>query len=164
MTTVLSLSGCATSRKASVTTEESVRRVSADTLRSEVRRTWTEAVPQAEAMLAIPLAELAELPEKAEYRAKSGRAGATVRNRGGTIVVYATCDSLQLRCEYYERQAAVYRDALEQQKNEAKTEKERRPDPWKTLFTAFIAGVAAGIVSTLLTRRIWQKARNSCTA
>ena len=163
MTTALFLSGCATSRKASVATEESVRQVSADTLRSEVRQTWTETVPQEEARLEIPLSELADLPEKAEYRAKNGRAGATVQNKGGTIVVYATCDSLQRQCEYYESQATIYRNALEQQKNEARTEKERSPNPWKTLLTAFIAGVAAGIVSTLLTRRIWQK-RISCTA
>ena len=163
MTTALFLSGCATSRKASVATEESVRQVSADTLRSEVRQTWTETVPQEEARLEIPLSELADLPEKAEYRAKNGRAGATVQNKGGTIVVFATCDSLQRQCEYYESQATIYRNALEQQKNEARTEKERSPNPWKTLLTAFIAGVAAGTVSTLLTRRIWQK-RNSCTA
>ena len=120
-------------------------------------------VPQEEARLEIPLSELADLPEKAEYRAKNGRAGATVQNKGGTIVVFATCDSLQRQCEYYESQATIYRNALEQQKNEARTEKERSPNPWKTLLTAFIAGVAAGIVSTLLTRRIWQK-RISCTA
>ena len=121
MMTALFLSGCATSRKASVATEESVKQVSADTLQSEVRQTWTETVPQEEAKLEIPLAELTNLPEKAEYRAKNGRASATVQNKGGTIVVYATCDSLQRQCEYYERQMASYKKALEQQKNEART-------------------------------------------
>jgi uncharacterized protein YceK len=95
MMIALFLSGCATSRKASVATEESVKQVSADTLQSEVRQTWTETVPQEEAKLEIPLAELTNLPEKAEYRAKNGRASATVQNKGGIIVVYATCDSLQ---------------------------------------------------------------------
>ena len=141
-----------------------MRQVSVDSLRSEVRQTWTETVPQEEAKLEIPLAELADLPEKAEYRAKNGRASATVRNKGGTIVVYATCDSLQRRCEYYECQMASYKNALEQQKNEAKTEKERSSNPWKTLLTAFIVGVAAGIVLTITTKRIWQKVRNLCTA
>ena len=146
MMTALFLSGCATSRKASVATEESVRQVSADTLRSEVRQTWTETVPQEEAKLEIPLTELTNLPEKAEYRAKNGRASATVQNKGGTIVVYATCD------------------ALEQQKNEAKTDKERSSNPWKTLLIAFIVGVATDTVLTIITRKIWQKVRNSCTA
>lgn len=164
MMTALFLSGCATSRKASVATEESVRQVSADTLRSEVRQTWTETVPQEEAKLEIPLAELTNLPEKAEYRAKNGRANATVQNKGGTIVVYATCDSLQRQCEYYERQMASYKKALEQQKNEAITEKERSSNPWMMLLIAFIVGVATGTVLTIITRKIWQKVRNSCTA
>lgn len=82
MMIALFLSGCATSRKASVATEESVKQVSADTLQSEVRQTWTETVPQEEAKLEIPLAELTNLPEKAEYRAKNGRASATVQNKG----------------------------------------------------------------------------------
>lgn len=64
MMTALFLSGCATSRKASVATEESVKQVSADTLQSEVRQTWTETVPQEEAKLEIPLAELTNLPER----------------------------------------------------------------------------------------------------
>nr|DAK02531.1 MAG TPA: G-rich domain on putative tyrosine kinase [Caudoviricetes sp.] len=164
MMTALFLSGCATSRKASVVTEESVRQVSADTLRSEVRQTWTETVPLEEAKLEIPLAELTNLPEKAEYHAKNGRASATVQNKGGTIVVYATCDSLQRQCEYYERQMASYKNALEQQKNEAKTEKERSSNPLKMLLIAFIVGVATGTVLTITTKRIWQKVRNSCTA
>ena len=131
---------------------------------SEVRQTWTETVPQEEAKLEIPLAELTNLPEKAEYRAKNGRASATVQNKGGTIVVYATCDSLQRQCEYYERQMASYKKALEQQKNEARTEKERSSNPWKMLLIAFIVGVATGTVLTIITKRIWQKVRNSCTA
>ena len=133
-------------------------------LQSEVRQTWTETVPQEEAKLEIPLAELTNLPEKAEYRAKNGRASATVQNKGGTIVVYATCDSLQRQCEYYERQMASYKKALEQQKNEARTEKERSSNPWKMLLIAFIVGVATGTVLTIITKRIWQKVRNSCTA
>ncbi len=160
---VLFLSGCVTSRRLTASTEESVIRESADSLRREVRLMWSESVPREEARLDIPLSALADLPDAAEYRASNGRAVATVQNKGGTIVVYATCDSLQRRCEYYERALSSYRSALEQQKNEAKTEKERSPNPWKTLLTAFIAGLAAGTLSTLLARRTWQK-RNSCTA
>lgn len=157
MMIALFLSGCATSRKASVATEESVKQVSADTLQSEVRHTWTETVPQEEAKLEIPLAELTNLPEKAEYRAKNGRASATVQNKGGIIVVYATCDSLQRQCEYYERQMASYKKALEQQKNEARTDKERSSNQWKMLLIAFIVGVATGVVLTIITRKIWQQ-------
>ena len=97
MMIALFLSGCATSRKASVATEESVKQVSADTLQSEVRQTWTETVPQEEAKLEIPLVELTNLPEKAEYRAKNGRASATVQNKGGIIVVYASASTMSAR-------------------------------------------------------------------
>lgn len=81
MMTVLFLSGCGTCRKASEAREESVRHVLADSLRSELRQTWTETVPQEEAKLEISLAELTNLPEKAEYRAKTGRASATVKKK-----------------------------------------------------------------------------------
>lgn len=150
MMTAPFLLGCATSRKASVGTVASVKLACADSLRSEVRRIWLEGVAQEEAQLEIPLAELSNLPEKAAFRAKRGRASATVEKRGDTIVVYATCDSLQRQCEYYERQMASYKKALAQQKNEARTEKERSSNPWKMLLIAFIAGVATGIVLTRL--------------
>lgn len=153
MMTALFLSGCATSRKASVATAESVKQVSADTLQSEVRQRWTEPVPQEEVKLEIPLSELAKLPTQAEFRAKNGRASATVHHQGDTLVVYATCDSLQRQCEYYERQMSSYNKALEQQKNEARTEKERSSNPWKMLLIAFIAGLATGIVIMLLKKQ-----------
>lgn len=114
-------------------------------------------MPQEEARLEIPIAELTRLSEKAEYRTKTGRASATVRHKGDTILVYATCDSLQRLCGYYERQAASYKKALEQQKNDNRTEQERRSNPLRTLIIAFIVGVAAGIVLTILAKRIWQK-------
>ena len=157
MMTALFLLGCATSRKASVVTQETAVQETVDSLRNEVRQTWTETVPQEEARLEIPIAELTRLPEKAEYRTKNGRASATVRHKGDTIMVYATCDSLQRLCGYYERQAASYKKALEQQKNDNRTEQERRSNPLRTLITAFIVGVAAGIVLTIITKRIWQK-------
>ena len=159
MMTVLFLSGCATSRKAIVATEASVKQVSADSLQSEVRQTWTETVAQEEAKLEIPLSELANLPEKAEYRAKNGRASATVHHQGGTLVVYATCDSLQRQCEYYERQMSSYNKALEQQAKALRTVQNRSPYPWQKPLIVFIAGVAIGILLTnLLTKtEIWRR-------
>ncbi|MEE1140262.1 MAG: hypothetical protein UHP25_02625 [Prevotella sp.] len=76
-----------------------------------------------------------------------------MRHKGDTLVVYATCDSLERQCEYYERQMASSKKALEQQKNEARTEKERSSNPWKMLLIAFIVGVATGIVIMLLKKQ-----------
>lgn len=157
MMTALFLPGCATRRKASVVTQETAVQETVDSLWSEVRQTWTETVPQEEARLEIPIAELSRLPEKAQYRAKNGRASATVRHKGDTIVVYATCDSLQRLSNYYKRLATSYKKALEQQKNDNRMEQERRSNPLRALITAFIVGVAAGIVLTILAKRIWQK-------
>lgn len=103
------------------------------------------------------MAALSSLPEAAEYRAKKGRASATVKTKGDTIVVYATCDSLQRQCERYEREALTYKTALEAQKNDERTEREQRSKPVRAIVIAFIAGAATGTVLTLLTRRIWKK-------
>lgn len=159
MTTALFLSGCATSRKAIVATEASVRQVSADSLQSEVRQTWTETVAQEEAKLEIPLSAVTNLPAEAEFRSTNGRASATVRHKGDTLVVYATCDSLQRQCVFYARQAASYRQALAQQKTEAQTANERRSYGVRALFIALTAGLATGILlTTLLTKtEIWRK-------
>ncbi len=134
-----------------------MRQEIADTLRSEVRQTWAESIPQAEAKLEVSLEELSRLPAAAEYRAKSGRASATVQNKGGTIVVYATCDSLQRQCERYEREMASYKSALEEQKNGERMENEQRSTPIRKLLIAFIVGVATGTVTTIITRKIWQR-------
>lgn len=164
MMTAPFLSGCATSRKVSAVEASSVKQAYADSLRSEVRRMWTESVPEEEAKLEISLEELKKLPVQAEYRAKNGRASATVKNNGGTIVVYATCDSLQRQCEYLEREMAKSKTALEGLRNGARTVDERCLSGWKMLLLAYIVGVATGIVSTIIIKRIWQNRRNSCTA
>lgn len=150
MMTALFLSGCTTSRRASVGREESVRLTSVDTLLSEVRREWTETVPREESLLEIAIADLGRLPENAEYRSENGRASASVRNRDGTIVVRATCDSLLRLCEYYELQASRHKRALERRENEDRMEKERRSNPVRMPLIAYIAGVATGIVLTIL--------------
>lgn len=121
-----------------------------DSLRSELRTAWMETVPMEEVRLEIPMAALNSLPEGAEYRSENGRASATVQTRGDTIVVLATCDSLQRLCERYERDAQTYRTALESRENEVRTETERRSNPWKALFVAFAVGMAGGIATTKL--------------
>ena len=163
MMTVLFLSGCGTCRKASEAREENVRHVLADSLRSELRQTWTETVPQEEAKLEISLAELTNLPEKAEYRAKTGRASATVKKKGGTIVVYATCDSLQRQCEYLEpscRSARVHWTGIGSCQNGGKTPFEGVDDAYYRLYRR--SGDRHS--NNNKTRKIWQNRRNSCTA
>ena len=110
-----------------------------------------------EVRLEIPMAALSSLPEAAEYRVQNGRASATVRSKGDTIVVWATCDSLQRQCERYEREVLSYKTALEEQKKDERTEREQRSKPVKAIVIAFIVGVATGTVVTIITRRKWQR-------
>ena len=62
-----------------------------------------------EVSLTIPTDSLHRLPEGAGYSKRSGRVSVKVTRKTATptgpeyIYVYATCDSLQLLCERYER-------------------------------------------------------------
>ena len=52
--------------------------------------------------LTIPSDSLAVLPSGASYKAKNGQASAEVSQSGGNVIVYASCDSLERQCLYYE--------------------------------------------------------------
>lgn len=96
---------------------------------------------------------LRRLPSQSGYHARSGRANVEVSTRGDTVVVYASCDSLQRLCEYYESLVSNYRQENESLNATVKTENERRSSPVKTAVIAFIAGLATGIVLTILKRK-----------
>lgn len=82
-------------------------------------------------------------------------------NEPEQIIIEAQCDSLLLVAASYAKNIIT----LKRQLNEAnranselrETEKERAAPGLKITFIAFIVGVAAGIVITILTRKIWQK-------
>lgn len=110
-------------------------------------------VPKETVTLTLKTDSLRKLPEGATYHAKNGRAGVEV-GRGkepGTIVVYATCDSLQRLVEYYERKARDNAIAYQSLSDSVRMEKERRSCGWKNLLIAFIAGAATGIITTVIT-------------
>lgn len=102
----------------------------------------------------IPLDSLRKLPEGAEYRAKSGRASATVKTSGDTLLVHAECDSLQRWCEYYEREAGIYRELYNETHLLLEEAQEKRSHPVKAGIIAFFAGVATGIILTFLFKRL----------
>lgn len=153
VTAVLSLTGCASSRK-SAAAKEAARTEARDSAVSETRRVTVEAVPAAEVGLSLKADSLLALPAGASYHARSGRASLDVRKGAapGTIVVRATCDSLQRLAEYYERLAAGYKATLERRSEEVK-EEEKPPGAWRKIMEAFIAGILAGTVITLKTKR-----------
>ena len=109
-------------------------------------------VPQSQVTLEIPIDSLRRLPQKAEYRTKSGQANAVVQYRQDTIVVYAICDSLKLQCEYYENVAATYKEAYEDLQNIVQEEKEQRSNPIKIALISFLVGVVIGILLTIIVK------------
>lgn len=113
-----------------------------------------EPVPKSEVTLTLSADSLRELPAGASYHVKSGRANLDVSKgtEQGTIVVYASCDSLQRLVEYYERQAADYKAAIDRQAEEVQEEK-KPPNVWWKILTALAAGLLAGIVITLKINR-----------
>lgn len=110
-----------------------------------------EPIPMSEVSLTLQADSLLNLPKGASYHAKSGRANLDVSKGSGpgTIVVYASCDSLQRLAEYYERLTGKYKKALDRQSEEVKEEK-KPPNVWWKILTALAAGLLAGIVLTPL--------------
>lgn len=152
MMTVLSLSGCVSSRKLSETVTSDMQRHEDSTV-YVVREIKTETIPMSEVTLRIPADSLLKLPESTSYHAKSGQANLDVRTQGDNIIVYASCDSLQRVCEYYESIAGIYKRGYEELYASVQTENERRSNPVKTAIIAFTAGLASGIVLTILKRK-----------
>ena len=152
LTIALFCSSCASSRKESNQTGALAAQAYADSLISELRRQETVTVPQSQVKLEIPIDSLRKLPQKAEYRAKSGQANAVVQYKRDTIIVYAICDSLKRQCEYYENVAAIYKEAYEDLQNIVQEEKEQRSNPIKIALISFLVGVVIGILLTIIVK------------
>ena len=101
--------------------------------------------------LTLTADSLLDLPTGASYHAKSGQARVDVSKGAepGTIVVYASCDSLQQLVEYYEEQASKYKESLDRQTDDAKEEKKPPDIAWPLLLISLTAGILSGIVLTL---------------
>jgi hypothetical protein len=119
-----------------------------------------EPIPKSEVSLTLNLDSLLDLPSGASYHAKSGRTNLDVSKgtKPGTIVVYASCDSLQRLVDYYERLSAGYKETIDRQREEVKEEK-KPPNAWWKILTTLAAGFLAGIVITLKIKRRNEKER-----
>jgi hypothetical protein len=98
MTIALFAASCATTTKTKTTTVENRETA----YEAKTVRITHQAVPSSQARLQVPIAEIQKLPDGAVFAAKSGQAQAKVRIRNDTIIIIATCDSLQREVEYYE--------------------------------------------------------------
>lgn len=151
--TALSFMSCASSRRQarSLTTVKTAS--GADSARSVRRGLVMAGLPASALTLEIPAADLLALPAGASYRGKNGQAGVDVTSRGDTLVVTATCDSLQRLVLWYEEELARIRGDTVSVSEVSETEFKRRFNPVQIALVAFIAGMASGIVSTFLIKR-----------
>lgn len=156
MMTALFLSGCASSRKsvAESVSAETVAIAQRDSTAEETRRLTVAAAPMDTVTLTVAMDSLHKLPEGASYMKRSGRASVEVRKgrTAGTLVVYASCDSLQRLVEEYERRLLRSSTDSAGTKESSETsmtqETKKRPRRWWAYMAALAAGAAGGAVIT----------------
>lgn len=100
--------------------------------------------------MSIPMDSLRNLPSGAVYHKKSGQANASVATKGDTIIIVATCDSLQREVDYYENLYLSTKAKLDNLKETVQTEKEQRSNPVKLALVNLLVGLLAGIFSTII--------------
>ena len=178
VTSALFLTGCATHRKSVTEAKEeqvsetirtdSVVRLALDSVSEFVEvRTEPLTVPKSEVSLTIATDSLRSLPAGASYSERSGQASVKVSRKAATatepeyIYVYATCDSLQLQCERYERQIRNMRSEYGERLNEMQGRlsatsheleevKEKPPNVIGTALKWYFYGLLSGILATII--------------
>lgn len=153
MTAVLFFMSCATSRKQTETTRTESSAADMDSVGSLRTGLVAAGIPKSELTLKIPVPELLSLPPGASYHGKSGQAGVDVKTEGDTLLVTSTCDSLQRLVLWYEEELTRIRSRTQENVEIARTEIKRRFNPVKIALIAFIAGMASGIVLTIVIKR-----------
>lgn len=178
VTSALFLTGCATHRKSVTEAKEeqvsetiltdSVVHLVLDSVSELVEiRTEPVRVPMSSVTLTIATDSLRSLPAGASYSERSGQASVKVSRKAATatepeyIYVYATCDSLQLQCERYERQIRNMRIEYGERLNEMEGRlwatsheleevKEKPPNVIGTALKWYFYGLLSGILATII--------------
>lgn len=110
-------------------------------------------MPKSEVRLAIPADSLLRLPPLASYSGKSGRANVSVSRDRDVITVYASCDSLQVLVEYYERTSSLWRERYEEMAGLYEKEIKQRSNPVKTFLYGLGVGILTGILITIFIQK-----------
>ena len=175
---VLFLTGCAAHRKSVTKAKEeqlsetirtdSVIRLAIDSVSELVEiRTEPMKVPMSAVTLTIATDSLRSLPAGASYSERSGQASVKVSRKAATatepeyIYVYASCDSLELQCERYERQIrnlhSQYGERLNEMQgrlsatsHELEEVKEKPPNAIGTALKWCFYGLLSGILTTII--------------
>lgn len=110
-----------------------------------------------EVNMEIAINSLRKLPEGAVYTAQSGQANIKVSHQMATekepekVYVYATCDSLELQCERYEKTVKSLKQHISalEQKNE--TIEKNPPNAFLTALKWLLFGFVIGATATAIT-------------
>jgi hypothetical protein len=94
-------------------------------------------IPVERVPLIIQISSLHNVPPGARFVAKSGRATAELEVKGDTLIVTATCDSLQQLIYTYEAELQNYQEAEQQ----TITKAEYNPFSIKSFIYGLMAGV-----------------------
>lgn len=106
-----------------------------------------------EAKMEIPMQNLLNLPDDAGYHTKNGQATAAVQVRNDTVTIYATCDSLQIMCDYYESLYMNYKRGYDDLQSQCISEIKKPPNTIRMAFVAFLVGLVTGVSLTIIVKR-----------
>lgn len=147
MLIALSVTSCGSTKKMT----ESARAVTDSVLLKEVRQVINIPIPLSKVELKIPTQSLHSLPPGASFCEKKGQAGVKVEAVGDTVYVSATCDSLQVQCERYEKELTRIRNDTDRQVTEIKK------NTFQTVFKWCSIGFTAGVILTLIVIIIFKR-------
>ena len=147
MLIALSVTSCGSTKKMT----ESARAVTDSVLLKEVRQVINIPIPLSTVELKIPAQSLHSLPPGASFSEKKGQAGVKVEAIGDTVYVSATCDSLQVQCERYEKELTRIRSDTDKQVTEIKK------NTFQTAFKWCSTGFIAGVILTLIVITIFNR-------
>jgi len=147
MLIALSVTSCGSTKKMT----ESARAVTDSVLLKEVRQVINIPIPLSTVELKIPAQSLHSLPPGASFSEKKGQAGVKVEAIGDTVYVSATCDSLQVQCERYEKELTRIRSDTDKQVTEIKK------NTFQTAFKWCSTGFIAGVILTLIVITIFKR-------
>ena len=125
-------------------------RPNADSQRNASAGLLMAGIPESVMKLKIPVVDLLSLPPNASFHGKEGRAGAGVALRGDTLVVTATCDSLQRLVLWYESELTRIRSETKSEiSNDVQTEEKRPPNPVRVFILGMVTGLLVGMLLTM---------------
>lgn len=110
-----------------------------------------------QAQITISAANLPDLPSGASFNKKSGRAQAEVSRDGDSIIVTATCDSLEREIEYYESLYYKALEAMDRLKNSVQNRDDRRSTSTVAVFASVLTGLFVGMISTIIIITLYQR-------